>query len=213
VKDSERRQHLVRAVADLRHFAGAHDVVLAVLRQSRGGFPSGAAIENDRTSGHSTVLDTWCERHQKDGCCGGHPVPTASDPTGETALRPHDPARRDLERLDKLIKQISDAASEIHQIDQRWRTPAAAHKAMTEACELCARHGHFEPELAFGNVGGRLPRNYRLGRWCYDFVAAVGVLPVDWQIDDHHRGKRVRLEPSEPRAAIMKGNPVRSGAA
>lgn len=76
-------------------------------------------VEGDRTTGTDTVLFCWvherdpkdCQRQELD--CTGEPIPKATDPTGETSIRP-DRARRQRGELEAAEGRIIAAASELY---------------------------------------------------------------------------------------------------
>lgn len=133
---------------------------------------------------------------------GGHSDPTYNAATNES----RDPAGDALRRLDHLVSRANTLLEEANGIRLQWLAPVVFTAARRdEGCENCARHGQFEEVLAVSDVSGRLknaagdPLVMALGRWCWEFTAKTnGVLPVDWQVEAHHAGKRVRIEPGVP---------------
>lgn len=134
---------------------------------------------------------------------GGHSDPTFNAATADTGT---DPAQVALDRFDQIAREVNKLLEEANGIRLRWLEPelfTALHR--NEGCENCALYGEYEAVLSTGDVAGRLkdrkgqPVTKALGRWCWEFAAKTdGVLPVDWQVEAHHAGKRVKTEAALP---------------
>lgn len=164
---------------------------------------------HDRCRAHDVPLDRC--RGDGRGCylahvCVGVPV-RANDPTGEAVVR-HNQARDDLRALERLVSHAEKTLRAALTLAEPWspRPPSEAerqslHVENTPGCESCSRL-----EVAKGvrrwepthpkvpgatSVGGRLAREMRLCRWCYEHVGTRGCLPNLVELRDHHAGKRV----------------------
>lgn len=130
-----------------------------------------------------------------------------ADPTGEAATTPspaREARRRYLEALERAEKALEQAAY----VASRWAAerPARAEELQRlemqadPGCEVVARivrpdgSRWWEPEHRTTDLGGLLPRPFRLGRWAYDFARRTGRLPSEEETRAHLEGRRVRVE-------------------
>jgi hypothetical protein len=131
---------------------------------------------------------------------GGH-----SDPTGSVALA-ESKLNTDERELNRHILAAMKSLVAAHQIVTYWTTdlPAKAEELVklereaNPGCEVVAavkRPGnappYWEEEHLRSDVGGLLPRPYRLGQWAYRFVRGHGRLPTEAETRAHCEGKRV----------------------
>lgn len=155
------------------------------------GHPRAQALQADRTSGHTTVIDDR-----------GIPVPSVADPTGETAIRP-DFAAKDRLEYDKCLEIAERAMERADRIRVAWTPTAPTLAKSTEegddGCELCARtvdgKGQARwslPHVEASTVKGNLSRPYRLCRWCYDFVRSHGRAPTKAELNAYHTTGKLR---------------------
>lgn len=198
MKPHERRHLVHRGLVDLAEFVAGLNQLSIELAKAQPGFPS-TRIEAERAIGHTNVVDD-----------AGLPMPGIADPTGELVTNVNDDGRhRDIaladdRRLDELIERFHADTSELAGIVRRWNRAANgdAPTPTGDACEIAARAKNtrggpaWEPVHVISNVGGLLDRNYRLGRWAYDFIRSTGRLPTRPEIQDHVDGKRVRRKAS-----------------
>lgn len=105
----------------LRDYTRKRPAILNALRDMTEDGIKAASYETDRTTGHSTRL--WCWDHQNDphDChkagflCDGDPIPSATDITGETAIR-GDRARRTTAELSVAEQRIAQAAANVYDL-------------------------------------------------------------------------------------------------
>lgn len=177
--------------------------------------PAAAATLNTPTTSGSpevrttpgTVLDLWCDRpdHNRDIAickrhgydCKGRPIPSMSDPTGETVAA-HLAATA---QFDHALTAIEQACADFDRIIRRHLhndSPTSTPNTLAPGCELCARVTLHDgrrlwepPAYDATTVKGILPNAYRLCRWCWDFTDEHGHKPSQAQCEAHARGIRV----------------------
>lgn len=181
-----------------------HDgaTVINRMRAAHAGQPGAQRLEGDRTTGFATVYDD-----------DGRPVPSVSDPTGETVVnyltsrRRGDPARLDLDALDRALRTAQAQLDKATSILATYtpRTANAADRRHLEetntpeqrGCESCARTevakgvARWTPIHMESTVKGNLNREWALCRWCYDWVLTTGALPTEMIVAAHHAGKKI----------------------
>lgn len=163
--DSDRRAQAHASRNELGSFLHEHAKLIHALKDMHAGFPSGRSAP------------------------GGQDQPdrTFSAATGK------DPARRDLQRVDQLITEISSRTRELDSLRRQYLHPVQPSRDQdTEGCEIAALAGGWEALHRFTDLDGLLPRKYRLGRWAYDWAIATGDVPTVDEMDRHLRGVRVR---------------------
>ena len=156
------------------------------------GFPRSAAWDSD--GGQSSEARSWCWTHERSikAChdlgetCEGETL-AWKDPTGDQAIR-RDEVETDVavcwDQLGVLETAIDDIASTVAKYPPTRRpTDDDAKLADREAidagdgCQSCERIAWWSPTYRSSTVGGRLDRQWRLCRWCYDHTLKVGQLP------------------------------------
>lgn len=180
-------------------------ITLPIAAQNLDQPTSNSGTTEIRTS-PGTVLDSWCERCDRDlAICKqfgydhkGRPIPTMSDPTGETVAA-HAAATA---ALDQGVTAIETAVANLDRTIRRHlnlgNPTTDTNRIVPLGCELCSRvtlhNGHrlWEPP-AYDNttVKGILPNEYRLCRWCWDFTNEHGHKPSAAQCEAHSRGIKV----------------------
>lgn len=130
-----------------------------------------------------------------------------SDPTGQAATAPS-AARRDEARLDELLRTITRASGEVARIAAKYAVdlPLKA-KELAElkrqgepGCEVVGQvqrdngEPYWEPVQSTTNLGGTLPREYRLGSWALMFARRNGRVPTQAEAAIHCAGGRVMVK-------------------
>lgn len=191
--------NLEAAGEDIDRAVSVLPVRMTAVINAMNGHPPGRGF--DSVGGRASV--SFCEPHGREHCpCGGGTTYAArSDPTGEAASRP-DRAKQDHDRVVALAKSIRKQADELVGILARYGARSATdterHSTGTPedgGCWSCSRThvskgvARFEPAEKRPTVDGeRRP----LCSWCYDWLRQVGSLPPVAQVEQHHRGIRVR---------------------
>lgn len=193
INDAARELHQLRTTIRPR---------LAAIDTARQGWPPGKGF--DAPAGRGNV--SFCETHEKEHCdCGsGTTYATATDTTGDAALRP-DPAKADRDHIERLAKNIRKQADELATILGRYAPREATDTERRDTlgggqsqagCWSCARTQssrgitRWEPAARTIDIDGqRRP----LCWWCLDYVrkGTDGKAPTASQVDQHHRGIRV----------------------
>jgi hypothetical protein len=149
-------------------------------------------------------------------------APTVADPTFAAAMRGVDPAGRDIEALDAIVKRLAGLVDEAWSIVDRYPAPRSAtasdrlalareNSRADDGCQNCSRIAgerggprwspvHSKLRHAT-DVGGRLAEPMLLCRWCYDRVVQWGRLPSPAELQKYHRDGRVPWPPDVPRPA------------
>lgn len=127
----------------LHDYSRKRTALLAVLSELTEDGIHAQDVESDRTTGTETVMFCWvheqdpadCNRRRKadDPICTGDPIPKATDPTGETTIRP-DRARRLRSEVDRAEARILTAAG------QFYDTTCLTVKVATQTCWIYANH-------------------------------------------------------------------------
>lgn len=182
-----------------------YERLVQVLKDSRAGTPRAQNYDGD--GGRTRV---WCEEHERDveAChkdgivCSGVPDLTMADPTGEAATLSVDPAARDLERLDRLMKKLAPLASEFASLldkhvpvkpredwtpSEGWEPPVGL-RAMSDSLAWfpgCGRCRHCD------DLQGDEGRYKDHCRPCGDFNAAHGFYPTKKLLEIRSRGGRL----------------------
>ena len=195
------RERLGAATAELQAVGEVLAERFRAMFDAMNGWPAGRGF--DSVGGRST--SSFCELHEQERCeCGGGTTfVTVSDRTGEAALSP-DRAKRDHDRVVALSKSIRKQADELASVLGRWSSRSATERERQETvgdrerlegCSSCSRlHvakgvARWEPAARTVLVGDdRRP----LCEWCRLWLRQVGELPTVAQLEQHHRGVRVR---------------------
>lgn len=187
--------------------------LLAAIRNMEVGYPTSVGYEGDRTSGHTTVLDTWCAKHlqEVDICqgqghkCAGVPVPSVSDPTGEAAVIQRDAARAHERELGDIVTRLERDLRRLDRIGDLYLQSELTAKAIAalraEAKDLCEIHhlAGFDVEaLVYTDLSKAKKAKRRLEpkhvcRWCRDFGVAAGRWPTTTEATANARGQRVGI--------------------
>jgi len=153
------------------------------------GQPGAQDTQQDRTSGHTTVVDEH-----------GTPMPARTDPTGEAACRV-DPAAADLRQLRRDCAQIALVAERIIATFARYQARAANEYERAQSaggddgCQSCARvMGRSGlPQWTPVEQGVRLNGDVvKVCRWCRSWISRNGAMPDRKTITDHLAGKRIK---------------------
>jgi hypothetical protein len=188
--DRRRVERLERATENITRLAVFLPSGVAKIRLWSEGQPK--AQDYEPRSGPRTVL--YCDDHDRDqdDCkrlglpCTGEPLPNASDPTGEAAIR-QDIAAGDLARLDQLIAWLDRNSDEAIDLLARYARRDPTDKDTRESgegelgCASCWRiqgpntvHWWNAPyRCGPTDVGGALQRKHLLCRACEEFVRAL----------------------------------------
>lgn len=130
-----------------------------------------------------------------------------SDPTGEAAVAPA-AARRDEAKVDQLLASIARQTDEVAKIMARWaidlplkaKELAELKRQGDPGCEIVGMiqrdqgEPHWEPVKSTTNLGGILPREYRLGEWALTFARRNGRVPTQAEAAIHCAGRRVMVK-------------------
>lgn len=181
-------------------------VRLADIADAQQGWPRGSAGDG---GGSRSVI--WCEDHEReverchrdDELCDGVPISVSGDPAGEAAMRP-DRAAADRARLEELLKSMGRQAGQVLDILARYTPRQATDKEKRdtlqanereEGCSSCARTQvtrgvqRWEPVYRATVIDNE---KHPLCRWCWEWLRSTGELPTLAQVEQHHRGLRVR---------------------
>lgn len=128
----------------LHAYTRKRPALLAVLRELTEDGMHAQDVESDRTSGTETVLFCWDHERDPDECnrlrkhddpiCTGEPIPKATDPTGETTVRP-DRIRRLVAEVEAAEARILTAAGQMY-----GSTPCRDVNTAKQTCWIYANH-------------------------------------------------------------------------
>jgi hypothetical protein len=191
------------ATADLLRLKPIVRQRLTAIEDAMEGWPAGKGF--DTPTSRANV--TFCEEHEKERCdCGqGTTYAVATDTTGDAALRT-DRAKTDRDQIEKLTKSIRRQADELANLLGRYapreategeRRSTTNDNERTTACWSCARTEaargvkRWEPSSRTATVDGD---KRELCWWCFDWLrkGTTPTLPTIAQVEQHHRGMRVK---------------------
>lgn len=180
------------------------------LREMQPGYPNGGS-----SGGQSKVCEACNGKGSFEGDLGlaelceecqgrGYLMDTYDSSTQAAALNP-DKARRDLAKLDRLIRRSRSNAEELYDLTEDWlmTTDGQPVGTVEPGCRSCARlkvtiRGkevpRWEPrrELSRKTVEGKQIVNYSLYcEWCEDWVNGEDEPPPFRVLEAHHDGKRI----------------------
>ena len=161
--------------------------LVAAIEETKLGHPRAGSSASEG-SGHTSVTDDR-----------GDPMPSVSDPVGEAGIRTC-PGRAELASLDRHLQAIYAGARAVEAIRSRYLDVVVPSEGLEgeEGCEIVARvrrydgQPHWEEVYRESTVSGNLRREYRLGRWAYEFVRRSGRIPTLGEISAHVEGRKVR---------------------
>lgn len=136
-----------------------------------------------------------------DGTPGGR----STSSSVETLAMQKDPTARDRQAMDRALRMLEAAATELLRLSQSWQGRAPTGKDQAEVgrlnqddptCQHCTpmrKPGNVKLVHAKGDVAGNLDQAMGLCRWCYDYVRTAGRLPAPADVHRHDDGLKVMV--------------------